>query len=186
MQIIDVGLKFNGDRPNGGEQKVIDAIILHHSASNGTVQSVHEYHKSLGWWGIGYHYFIEADGKIYRGRPEEFVGAHASSSNDYNTHSIGICLSGNFELTEPTPEQYQSLRWLIDDIKTRYNIKEVLKHKDITATACPGKNFDIDKMQSIMKYTVCLGEYDTKAEAVAVAGILKKWFSDIRVDYQEV
>jgi len=182
MIIHDVGLEFRGSAPSAGKQRTIDAIILHHSASNGTVHSVHNYHQSLGWWGIGYHYFIEADGKIYRGRPEEFVGAHAGSSNDYNYHSIGICLSGNFELTEPTPEQYQSLRWLIDDIKARYNIKEVLKHKDITATACPGKNFDIDKMQSIMKYTVCIGEYDTKAEAIAVARLLEKWFDTARVN----
>lgn len=184
--IYDAGLEFRGSAPSAGKQKTIDAIILHHSASNGTVHSVHNYHKSLGWWGIGYHYFIEADGKIYRGRPEEFVGAHAGSSNDYNAHSIGICLSGNFELTEPTPEQYHSLRWLIDDIKSRYNIKEVLGHKDVTATACPGKNFDMDMLLSQTKYTVCLGEYDTKAEAVAVAGVLKKWFSDIQVDYKEV
>ena len=41
-------------------------------------------------------------------------------------------------------------------------------------------------MQSIMKYTVCIGEYDTKAEAIAVAGVLKKLFDDIVIDYKEV
>ena len=115
--IYDAGLEFNGSAPSAGKQKTIDAIILHHSASNGNVQSAHDYHKSLGWWGIGYHYYIETDGKIYRGRPEEFVGAHAGSSNDYNAHSIGICFEGNFETEHPTDEQIKSGQWLTADIK---------------------------------------------------------------------
>lgn len=185
--IYDAGLEFRGSAPSAGKQKTIDAIILHHSAGNGDVQSVHKYHQSLGWWGIGYHYFIEEDGTIYAGRPEEFVGAHAG--NEYNTHSIGICFRGNFEEVSPTEEQVKSGQWLIADIKSRRTIKEILGHKDITATACPGKNFPMDKMleeYSPTKYTVNIGTYDTKAEAVAVAGVLKKWFSDIQVDYKEV
>jgi N-acetyl-anhydromuramyl-L-alanine amidase AmpD len=182
MQIIDVGLKFSGPSPNGGEQKAIDAIILHHSASNGNVQSVHEYHKSLGWWGIGYHYYIRKDGTIYRGRPEKFVGSHAGSNNDYNSHSIGICFEGNFEVETPTEAQIKAGQWLIADIKNRRTIKEILGHNAVTATACPGKNFPMDKMLEQTKYTVNIGTYDTKAEAVAVARLLEKWFDTAQVN----
>ena len=86
----------------------------------------------------------------------------------------------------PTEAQINAGRWLVSDIKNRYEIKEILGHKDLTATACPGKNFDIGKLLYQIKWTVCIGTYDTKAEAIAVAGALKKLFDDIVVDYREV
>lgn len=185
-QIIDAGLKFNGDRPNGGEQKAIDAVVIHHAAGNGSVEDIHKLHLANDWWGIGYHYYIRKDGTIYRGRPEKFVGSHAGSNNDYNSHSIGICFEGNFEVETPTEAQINAGRWLVSDIKSRYEIKEILGHKDLTATVCPGRNFDIGKLLYQTKWTVCIGTYDTKAEAIAVAGALKKLFDDIEVDYKEV
>ena len=183
MDIIDAGLKFRGARPDGGEQDSIDAIVLHHSDGYGAVEDVHAYHRDKrGYWGIGYHYYIRRDGTIYRGREEKFVGGHAGSKSDHNTHSIGICFEGRMDTTDfLTDEQIKSGRWLISDIKARYEIKEILKHSDLTATACPGKNFDINKMLSQTKYTVCLGEYGTKAEAVAVASVLNKWFDGVTI-----
>ena len=180
-QIIDAGLKFNGDRPNGGEQKRIDAIVIHHAAGNGSVEDIHKLHLANGWWGIGYHYYIRKDGTIYRGRPEKFVGSHAGSNNDYNSHSIGICFEGNFEVETPTEAQINAGRWLVSDIKSRCEIKEILGHKDLTATACPGKYFPWDWLMAeyigSTRYAVCIGEYDTEAEAQAVASVLSKMFN---------
>ena len=180
-QIIDAGLKFNGDRPNGGEQKRIDAIVIHHAAGNGSVEDIHKLHLANGWWGIGYHYYIRKDGTIYRGRPEKFVGSHAGSNNDYNSHSIGICFEGNFEVETPTESQINAGRWLVSDIKSRYEIKEILGNKDLTATACPGKYFPWDWLLAeyigSTRYAVCIGEYDTEAEAQAVASVLSKMFN---------
>lgn len=141
MEIFNAGLLFAGDAPSGGKQKNIDAIVLHHRAGNGTVESIHAQHLKQGWWGIGYHYYITKHGIIWCGRPEEFVGSHAGAKNGYNTHSIGICFEGNFETDTMLPAQLNAGRELIADIKKRYAIKEILQHKDIAATACAGKNF---------------------------------------------
>ena len=141
MTINDANLVFKGLSPNGGKQKQIDSIVLHHRAGNGDVLSIHIQHQKQGWWGIGYHYYIRKDGSIWKGRDEHWVGSHAGSLNDYNKHSIGICFEGNFETENMTDEQVKSGRELIADIKSRYSIKQVLGHKDIAATACPGKNF---------------------------------------------
>lgn len=141
MTIQDANLQFRGPSPTGGKMKTVDSIILHHRAGNGNVQTIHEQHMKQGWWGIGYHFYIRKDGSVWRGRPEQWVGSHAGSSNDYNKHSIGICFEGNFEQETMTDAQVQSGRELIADIKSRYSIKQVLGHKDIAATACPGKNF---------------------------------------------
>lgn len=53
-------------------------IILHHAAAvTCTPQQVHQWHLANGWTGIGYHFFVRKDGTVYRGRPEDTVGAHA-------------------------------------------------------------------------------------------------------------
>ena len=146
MIIHDAGLVFKGVSPNGGKQKKIDAIVLHHRAGNGDVESIHKQHQQNGWWGIGYHYYIRKNGEIWRGREEHWVGSHAGSSNDYNKHSIGICFEGNFEVESMSDAQVASGRELIADIEDRYRIEQILCHRDVAKTACPGKNFRLDDL----------------------------------------
>lgn len=76
MNIIEKKLSFREmDIRSKTEQ-----IVLHHSGVTvlQSVEVIHNYHKnSNGWSGIGYHFYVRKDGKIYRGRPENTVGAHA-------------------------------------------------------------------------------------------------------------
>lgn len=137
IDIIDAGLKFGALT----KRTVTDRIILHHAAGNGSVESVHNYHKSLGWSGIGYHYYVRKDGSIYRGRPEEMVGGHTSG---YNYCSIGVCAEGNFETDVMSDAQREAIRALVLDIRTRYPDTQTIRHKDVAATACPGKNYPFD------------------------------------------
>ena len=146
MQINDAHLVFNGPAPSAGKQKTIDTIIIHHRAGTGDVQSIHTQHRAQGWWGIGYHYYIRRDGSIWKGRPEEFCGSHAGASSGYNTHSIGICFEGNLDKDQMTDEQVASGRELIADIKARRPITKILRHKDVAATSCPGKNCRFDEL----------------------------------------
>lgn len=137
IDIIDAGLEFGALT----KRTVTDRIILHHAAGNGSVESVHNYHKSLGWSGIGYHYYVRKDGSIYRGRPEEMVGGHTSG---YNYCSIGVCAEGNFEKESMSDAQRESIRALVLDIRTRYPDTQTIRHKDVAATACPGMNYPFD------------------------------------------
>ena len=137
IDIIDAGLKFGALT----KRTVTDRIILHHAAGNGSVESVHNYHKGLGWSGIGYHYYVRKDGSIYRGRPEAMVGGHTSG---YNYCSIGVCAEGNFETDVMSDAQREAIRALVLDIRTRYPDTQTIRHKDVAATACPGKNYPFD------------------------------------------
>ena len=137
IDIIDAGLEFGALT----KRTVTDRIILHHAAGNGSVESVHNYHKGLGWSGIGYHYYVRKDGSIYRGRPEEMVGGHTSG---YNYCSIGVCAEGNFETDVMSDAQREAIRALVLDIRTRYPDTQTIRHKDVAATACPGKNYPFD------------------------------------------
>lgn len=123
---------------SGGTQANPLADTSHHTANGMEVQ-----HLSLGWDGLGYHYVIHKDGQIWMGRPEHRNGAHTV---DYNTKSIGICLSGNFDLTLPSKEQENTLPGLIQAIKSRYTAisNNIFPHRKFSNKTCYGERLSDD------------------------------------------
>lgn len=115
-------------------------LILHHSAGSGSAEQVHNYHKSLGWAGIAYHYYVRRDGSIWRGRPENMRGGHTTN---WNWCSLGICFEGNFEEEQMSQAQLSAGRELVADIVRRYPTITVGVHSDYQQTACPGDNFPL-------------------------------------------
>lgn len=122
-----------------------DKLMIHHTGgtqdnpmfdtSHLTFDAVRAYHLSLSWQTIGYHFFIEKDGKITQGRPVTMEGAHCRGQN---RTSIGICLAGNFNNTLPTQEQEKSLAFLVEKLKKEHNITEVRPHRAYANTDCYG------------------------------------------------
>lgn len=125
-------------------------IILHHSATDGgTFESIRKYHiEHNGWKDIGYHYLIETDGSVHKGRDETATGAHTVGLNNI---SIGICLVGNFDKYEPNEAQLQALNDLISDIQYRYNIpnENIKMHRDYANKTCPGMKFPIGRVRDM-------------------------------------
>lgn len=146
IKVYDNGLEFSN---SGSNRKETNRIILHHAAGNGTVEQIHQTHKNNGWAGIGYHFYIRKDGKIYKGRPIDKMGAHCLNNN-YD--SIGICFEGNFCLDDPTEEQLKSGKELVSSLLKQYNLrakKAVFGHKELMATACPGYNFPLKMFKKL-------------------------------------
>lgn len=141
MNIIEKTYSLNGGLQTRSKTA---RIILHHAAStNCTADDIDRWHKGNDWTCIGYHFFVNKKGEVYRGRKEDTVGAHAGNNN---SDSIGICAEGNFE-NETMPEaQKQSLKELVAYLKNKYGISKVQRHKDVNATACPGKNYPFDEI----------------------------------------
>lgn len=147
-------------------------IVLHHTASSaGSVESVHEAHIGRGWDGIGYHFLIGngkgmGDGEIqptFRWR-EQIHGAHAKSpNNEYNEYGIGICLVGNFEEADPSDAQLASVKRLVSVLKHEYQLtdSQVIGHREVKATACPGKNFPIGEISRSSVFPVLAGQFGT-------------------------
>lgn len=136
MQIIETNLPTNG---SFSRRNKTDEIILHHAeASHASVEEVNRWHLECGWTGIGYHFYIRKDGKVYRGRPEWAVGAHAQG---YNSRAIGICVEGSY-MTETMPQaQFDALVGLVREEMAKYPGAKVLRHRDVNSTDCPGDNF---------------------------------------------
>ena len=140
MEIIETNLNFKAM----SNRQTTDRIILHHSASSvASAEQIHSWHLGNGWEGAGYHFLVRKDGKVYRMRPEEKIGAHAYMNN-YN--SLGICFEGNFEVEEMPDIQIQSGKELVAYLKNKYRINKVQGHRDVNNTSCPGKNFKFDEI----------------------------------------
>lgn len=148
MQIQKTNLQFNGTLVKRGRT---DGILLHHAAGVGSVESIHNYHKNTKKWaGIGYNFYIRLDGSIWEGRGWDKVGAHAGASSGYNGKTIGICFEGNYsELTAMPEAQYAAGVWLIKEAFKRYGKIPVWGHREVYATACPGRNFPLDKFKAV-------------------------------------
>jgi len=104
----------------------IRQVIVHHTGQgpNQTVNDIHAGHGHLG--GIAYHFFVQRDGRIFRGRTLNRRGAHAGNATiqnrDFNPSSIGIAVQGNYcpdntahSILTPTNELIDSLSRLIAD-----------------------------------------------------------------------
>ena len=77
----------------------ITEVVVHWTATyidqDIGVEEIHRWHQEKGWSGIGYHYVIRRDGSIWRGRPVNYVGAHAKA-NGHNNRSIGVAFVGGY------------------------------------------------------------------------------------------
>jgi hypothetical protein len=130
-------------------------IILHHSASkDGNIKNwgqIRRYHiNQRGWVNIGYHYGIELvdyDYEILVGRFENENGAHCPGQN---SQALGICLVGNFQWHPVPLLQWHKALKLVRQLMANHNLKpeDVYGHREFKATACPGKNFDMDKFRN--------------------------------------
>ena len=135
MKIIETNLKFKSNYSfRSGDP---DGLVLHHAASNGSVYDVHNWHLALGWAGIGYHFYVRKDGSVYRGRPEKWLGSHTSGHNS----KIGICAEGNFDEEQMSTAQKNAIIELLAYLYGKYGKLKVYGHRDLDATACPGKNY---------------------------------------------
>lgn len=154
MDIINSNFKF----ANALTKRIATKyIILHHRAGNGDVQSIHSQHLGQGWAGIGYHFYVRKDGKVYSGRPINMVGGHTTN---YNSVSVGICFEGNFETEKMKDVQIKAGQELIAYLKDKYPDAQVQMHQNFNSTACPGKNFPFGVIANYRK------EYKTVDDVV--------------------
>ena len=123
----------------------IDYIIIHCSATKSnisfTAEMCKEYHVYVRHYqDIGYHWYIERDGKIVKGRPEGIKGAHCIN---HNRDSIGVCYEGGLDTKgQPcdtrTEEQKSALLKLLAKLKQRYPDAKIVGHHDFNPhKSCP-------------------------------------------------
>ena len=122
----------------------ITEIIIHCSDTpegrNDKAADINRWHKQRGFDRIGYHYVVDLDGTIERGRDLECVGAHCKG---HNTQSVGICYIGGrssktwgYKDTR-TDAQKAALLLLLKFLRKKYPDAKIYGHRDFSNKQCP-------------------------------------------------
>ena len=124
--------------------RLVKEIIIHCSATREgqevSVDTIRDWHLAKGWNNIGYHFYIDLDGTIHKGRDIDKIGAHCKGRN---RNSIGICYCGGVEADGKTPkdtrtqEQKESLSHVLKTIKAMYPESMIYSHNEFANKACP-------------------------------------------------
>jgi hypothetical protein len=104
------------------------------------LRQIQSYHMDVkGWCDIGYHYLVSRDGRIWDGRPDTKLGAHAGGAN---TGNLGISVMGSHDSTPITQTQLNSIAGLVKALATIHGVtisRSTIKgHREYTSTSCPG------------------------------------------------
>ena len=124
--------------------RLVKEIIVHCSATREeqqvSVDTIRDWHLAKGWNDIGYHFYIDLDGTINKGRDIDKIGAHCKG---HNRNSIGICYCGGVESDGKTPkdtrtqEQKDSLLNVLKTLKAMYPEAVIYSHSEFATKACP-------------------------------------------------
>ncbi len=142
------------------------AIIIHHSGTRGGNSAIFDkWHREGNHWeGVGYDFVIgngtdSRDGQVevtFRWRNQQ-TGAHCggTAGNWANKDGVGICLVGDFNQSVPSYAQMQSLAKLVRFLQSRYGIPKgrIYGHRTTPGagvTDCPGRNFPMGKLKSMV------------------------------------
>jgi len=167
----------------GGTEKNPLADTSHH-----TLEIIHEYHRSLGWGKVGYHYVIEKDGKLRQGRLDTEQGSHCNQQENgisMNFQSLGIAIAGNFDFSFPTQAQEATLKKLLQEKLKQYNLSpsKILPHRHWASKTCYGRKLSEDWARNLVISTPVQSEVQIQLNQCVVDKIIleKKvlWYNSL-------
>lgn len=156
----------------------LNTIVIHHTNNTKDIAKVEH---DQGFAAVGYHFFMNQQGKVYEGRPLEIMGSHAGLNKhdirgvlaDPDWGSIGIVLQGDYhcadawllsskqhcenQLNSTLEIQLPALKELILTLKAQFEIKTLLNHNEVERK---GKRpwYDMLSVSKKLEPTVCPGD----------------------------
>jgi hypothetical protein len=139
-------------------------LVISHSAIPGSVHpsAIARFHVDhVGWPGIGYHFYLDDEGRIYKTNELTAVVHHVGP---WDPVSIGICVGGNFEDTIPSPAQLEStaqlVAWLLHELGL--SLDAIHGKSELVVADSPGRQWQLG-----LKWKSLLTE--------RVSAILQEW-----------
>ncbi len=128
-------------------EHVPQRLTLHHTAVSQTAltqgparaRQHQQYHQSLGWPDLAYHFLVDRSGLAYEGRDVRFRGDTATEY-DPTGHFL-VCMEGDFDVQDPTAAQVETTVALFAWASQQYGIgaSTLAGHADYAdSTTCPG------------------------------------------------
>ncbi len=125
----------------------IKNIVLHCTATplNTKVASILAYWKApkpngMGWKDPGYHFLIDATGKIHNLHPIE---KPSNGVAGHNFNSIHISYIGGLKGDDRTPEQIKAQIDLITELRKKFPKAQILGHRDFPNVHKNCPSFDV-------------------------------------------
>lgn len=137
-------------------------IIIHHPEIDRpcSITELNGIMRNMGYYMIGYNFYVRKNGEVYEGRP---VSAEGANCYGYNTKSIGVCFEGDYDKETSMPQaQFNAGVELIRYLRDKYGIANNMirepipnnnstwsgigGHKMFSSTECPGRHFPLNKM----------------------------------------
>lgn len=133
-----------GRYANGRAYSAIKDIVIHYSGvacrQNRHISGHEAWWRTLKWSRGGYHYWIDAQGRIHQNYVDRRI---TFGAGNINATAINICVEANSG-TDYSDAQLKSRDWLVREIMKRYNIpaSRVIGHFEAPgqSTKCPGYN----------------------------------------------
>ncbi|HEX3049395.1 MAG TPA: peptidoglycan recognition family protein [Aggregatilineaceae bacterium] len=136
---VDGWREYEGDL-----RAIYNTVVVHHSVlyetdDYSTMREIQTEHMDTREWAdVGYHFGVGKTGVVFEGRDLMARGTHVQS---FNYGTVGVVLFGNFEEENPSQEQIESARRLIDWLALRLELTHLAGHRDFNeGTDCPGDN----------------------------------------------
>lgn len=148
-------------RDRGWDQ--VDTIVVHQTdttcrnAEDQLISTANYHINHNNWCSIGYHIYIDQDGKIYQVNKLKDRGAHAGNANDY---SIGIVMCGDWRLQSgvknvdlaASKKQYKALVWTLAHIQNLYpQFKNIVSHQSVSPANRSDPNLHMDELVTDVK-----------------------------------
>lgn len=118
--------------------RFVDRVFLHCSASDhashDNIETMEAWHNARGFSGVGYHLFIQKNGKLVNGRGLE---RDPAAQRGNNRGTIAICCHGLAE-SKFTEAQFDTLKKLCVEINNAYDGAVTFHgHREVAKKACP-------------------------------------------------
>ena len=180
MEIIDRRHQALGGQSVDRSRSAITTIVWHYTAvprERKSFISAHEgYWKNHhGWDRGGYHFYIDADGKIYQNYNYERVTYGVAYNNSYTVHiSVEANSKGNY-----SQAQLDAREWLTRKIMADLGLPgtAVKGHWEVyNNTSCPGySKFEMDVWRNkLSQSAVALVAPSKQAQAKSIADLAKE------------
>jgi RHS repeat-associated protein len=141
------GWKSYGLLPNRPPlNKILQDIVVHHigdfsfgigiNNDLGLMKALESSEQVSWYYDVAYHYGIGPAGEVFVGRNIGTRGAHVEGGN---TGRVGVVLLGTFDsTTAPSDMMVKSLTALSVALSDLYGVKNIVGHRELNQTLCPG------------------------------------------------
>ncbi len=121
----------------------IDTIVIHHTAMSpeiGPERIASVLVRDRDMAGIAYHFFIAADGTIYKTQP---MTTRTGQAYQFSDNSVGVAFAGDFTNTIPTAKQLEAGSHLCAYLMLQLNVQRdnIKGLKELVAHQSPGQQW---------------------------------------------